>query len=346
MSDDPLHADLDPLPVTSESSNGFGPHDDADTEAGADSEAAVAAESPDFLGRLADAMRQTAEAERSRVREDIDRRRDEHLAAIQARRESEAARMREMAAEDRKSIEAWAAQERQRIQKERDERLSAVEADLATSLDEHGTEVDREVERVESAIAAHRTEVDTFFASLGSESDPVKIAQLAGQRPAFPDLETAAPAEASATGTDATEPVAAGGSTSDGGDGTAEAIPVMASADEAASSESSSPAADAAPAAPEPAAGAEADAEQPVMATAANAEEEGVAVMDPIARLGLLKASDQAVETALPRAIPAGAWRPGTDDARADRPTAHAGSPSGGLNAIGWFRRRDDSGDR
>lgn len=345
MSDEAFHSELEPVSTMTESTNGFGPHDDdAATEPRADSEASTADEtSPDFLARLADAMRQTADAERARIGEEIDRRRAEHLAAIGTRRESEVARMRELASDDRKSIELWASQERQRIQKERDERLAAVEADLATSLDEHGKTVDAEIEGVESAISAHRAEVDSFFASLGSESDPVRIAQLAGQRPTFPDLEGApgassveAPvADASPSDDDATdgEPVMAADSDDASGGAavreTAAEAPVAAGSDETASE----PAEPAQPAEPV-AAGLESS-----QATA------GVAVMDPIARLGLLKASDQAVETALPRAVPAGAWRPGTDD-DPNRATAHAGSSSGGLNAIGWFRRKDESRDR
>jgi hypothetical protein len=344
MSDEAFHSELESVSTMTESTNGFGPHDDAATEPEADSEVPTADEtSPDFLARLADAMRQTADAERARIGEDIDRRRAEHLAAIGTRRESEVARMRELASDDRKGIELWASQERQRIQKERDERLAAVEADLATSLDEHGKTVDAEIEQVESAISAHRAEVDSFFASLGSESDPVRIAQIAGQRPTFPDLEGAtgaAPVEAPAADTSPTadaatdgEPVMAVGSDDASAEAevpepTAEA-PVAAGSDETASE----PAEPAQPAEPVTAG---VDSSQ---ATA------GVPVMDPIARLGLLKAGDQAVETALPRAVPAGAWRPGTDD-DPDRATAHAGSSSGGLNAIGWFRRKDESRDR
>jgi hypothetical protein len=67
--------------------------------------------------------------------------------------------------------------------------------------------------------------------------------------------------------------------------------------------------------------------------------------MDPIARLGLLRASDQTVEPPLPQAVPAGSWRAGEEAGR-DRAATPAGSSSGGLNPIGWIRRKDDSSDR
>jgi hypothetical protein len=391
MSADSFHSELEPLEASIESTNGFGPHDDdAATEPGADSEPAVAATaetstgthsdadptSPDFLARLADAMRQTVESERSRVSEEIDRRRAEHLAAIATRRESEATRMRELAAGDRAAIETWAEGERQRIQKERDERLAAVDTDLATSLDEHGKSVDEQIGAVEAAIAAHRTSVDAFFGSLGSESDPVRIAQLAGQRPASPDLngvspsaaaqaDAAAEAEAAAEVTsdsavtatsgvedDADSDAAAGtGSTSsaetDGTDAdVVDGEPVMAVATDDDAIEPVEAAADEVAVGSDETTTETDETAEPVLASAqASQVEDGVPVMDSIARLGLLKASDQAVETALPRAVPAGAWRPGTDPDQT-RSTAHAGGFSGGLNAIGWFRRRDDSGDR
>jgi len=66
MSADSFHSELEPLAATVESSNGFGPHDeDAAAGQGAESEPAVAATaeadhtSPDFLARLAEAMRET-----------------------------------------------------------------------------------------------------------------------------------------------------------------------------------------------------------------------------------------------------------------------------------------------
>ena len=42
---------------------------------------------------------------------------------------------------------------------------------------------------MEAAIATYRTEVDAYFEKLEGETDPVAIAQHAGQRPVFPDLD-------------------------------------------------------------------------------------------------------------------------------------------------------------
>jgi hypothetical protein len=165
-----------------------------------------------FLGELVRAMQTTAVAERARIAADTDRRREEHLAAIQARRETEAQTMRSLAADDLKSIDSWADQERQRIKTEREKRAAALDDDLKKSLSEHGSKIDREVEGVEAAIAAYRVEVEAFFVELDRETDPVAIARHAGKRPVFPTLEqpVAADAAAVAAASEAPAPEASG----------------------------------------------------------------------------------------------------------------------------------------
>jgi hypothetical protein len=161
-----------------------------DTAEGTVDTAAPADEGSAFLGELARAMQTTAAAERARITEDSDGRRDAYLAAIQARREAEVASMRELADTDLKAIDDWADEERQRIQAERERRAAALQADLEISLAEHGKSIDREIQGVEAAIATYRADVDRFFAALEHETDPVAIAQRAGRRPAFPALES------------------------------------------------------------------------------------------------------------------------------------------------------------
>ncbi|HET9613264.1 MAG TPA: hypothetical protein VFP22_00510 [Candidatus Limnocylindrales bacterium] len=143
-----------------------------------------------FLSELARAMKGAAAAERARVAEDTDRRRADHIAAIHARRDSEAQRIRELAEQDRKGIDAWAEAELQRIQQERERRTTGVEDDLQKSLAEHRTRIEWEIARVEEAIRSYRSDVDAFFASLDHETDPVTIAQHAGRRPTFPALDS------------------------------------------------------------------------------------------------------------------------------------------------------------
>jgi hypothetical protein len=145
-----------------------------------------------FLAELARAMQATASEERTRAAAEIDRRREQHLAGIDARRTAEVERMRKLADGDLQAIDAWAERERQRIQSERETRAAALRADLETSLTEHGSRIDREIERVEAAITVHRSEMDAFFTTLDTEADPVAIAQHASRRPVFPTLESVA----------------------------------------------------------------------------------------------------------------------------------------------------------
>jgi hypothetical protein len=198
----PESGETEPLEMTAEAT------DDVPGEPTADGpESAIAEAAPDdgaaFLAELTRAMQATAGVERKRLEEDADRRRETHLETIRARRESEAATMRELAADDLKAIDDWAEGERQRISQERDQRAAALQEDLETSLAEHGSKIDREIEAVDAAIASYRSEVDAFFAELDQETDPVEIARHAGRRPSFPDLDAVSAAESA---TSAPEP--------------------------------------------------------------------------------------------------------------------------------------------
>jgi hypothetical protein len=142
-----------------------------------------------FLAELVRAMQTTAALERARIGEDTDRRREAHIDEVRAREASEADRMRELAGEDLKAIEAWADGETKRIQRERERRERELNADLETSLAGHRAKIDREIERVDAAVARYRAEVDAFFEALDRETDPVLIAQQAARRPVFPQLD-------------------------------------------------------------------------------------------------------------------------------------------------------------
>lgn len=110
--------------------------------------------------------------------------------------------MRELAAEDVQAIEAWVEVETARIQLERERRATAVREDLETSLAEHGSKIDREIETLERAISIYRAQVEAFFDSLDGETDPILIAQKAASRPLFPTLGAATVTVAAASSVD------------------------------------------------------------------------------------------------------------------------------------------------
>ena len=199
------------------------------TEVDSTETAAALAATPDdpgaFLSDLVRAMQTTASTERARIAEQTDRRREEHLAAIHARREAEAQKMRDLADDDLKAIDSWAEDERQRIQAERERRAGALSDDLQKSLAEHGARIDGEIEGVEAAIAAYREEVEAFFVVMDGETDPVAIAQHASRRPVFPDLEKAVDAVAASIVDSGGEPPSADADTVDVAE--APVVPVM-----------------------------------------------------------------------------------------------------------------------
>jgi hypothetical protein len=147
-------------------------------------------DSAEFVDELLKAMKATAASQRARLNEDTDRRRAEHLATINARRDVEAARIRLLADDDRRSIESWAEEEHRRIREEQTRRIDSLHRNLEASLAEHSSRIDREIERLELAIGSYRTEVEAFFGSLENETDPVTIAQHASRRPTFPALDS------------------------------------------------------------------------------------------------------------------------------------------------------------
>ena len=145
-----------------------------------------------FRGELVRAMRTTAAVERIRIAEDSEQRRLAQVERVRARQAAEAERMRELASEDMKAIETWAAGEMKRIKLEKELRAKDLNEDLDLSLAEHGSRIDREIEGIETAIAAYLSEVDAFFDGLDQETDLVLIAKQAARRPIFPSLDAVA----------------------------------------------------------------------------------------------------------------------------------------------------------
>ena len=154
-----------------------------------------------FMADLARAMQSTAAAEQARNAEGTEQRRQAYVDAIRAREALEAEDLRELAKEDVKGIDAWSDGEVKRIKLERERRIASRREQLQIRLEEHRSVIAREVDAVESAIAAYRTEIELYFQRIGSETDPVTIARHAGNRPAFPVLELIGPDDAPATST-------------------------------------------------------------------------------------------------------------------------------------------------
>lgn len=173
--------------IATYSSNGKDPSRSAGT--GDYDPTEYADDSATFLFDLAKAMQSTAAAEQARNAEGTEQRRQAHIDAIRAREALDAEDLRELAKEDVKGIDAWSDGEIKRVKLERERRIASRREQLQIRLEEHRTVVAREVEAVEAAISAYRSDIEAYFQRLGSETDPVAIARYAGTRPPFPVLE-------------------------------------------------------------------------------------------------------------------------------------------------------------
>jgi hypothetical protein len=219
----PASSDGEQDPTDSRSTNGNA------LDVGADSSDATANSTADdsavFLADLARVMQSAAAAERLRITEDGDRRRNAHLELIRARETSEAEQLKMLAESDIKAIDSWADTEIERIQSERDRRITSRRGELEGRLEDHRLLIGREVDAVEEAIAAYRTEVEAYFSRLDAETDPVVIAREAGRRPRFPALGTFG-SESAAANTATVTADEAGGTGDDGSPPAGDAQPV------------------------------------------------------------------------------------------------------------------------
>jgi hypothetical protein len=267
---------------------------------------AIDDDSAAFLADLARVMQTAAAAERIRIAEESDRRRNAHLDLIRARETSEAEELQVLAEGDVKAIDTWADTEIERIQSERERRITSRRGELAQRLEDHRLLIGREVDAVEAAIAGYRTEVEVYFSRLDAETDPVAIAREAGRRPQFPELGTVSPVDAAAG--DATGPTDESG---------------IASGDE------QPPAGDAPVGVMDPNAPAEAIADDEQSASAADVE--AVSTVEPEAGV---ESRDEAGEPAETKAQAVETMGP-------SNPVA----PRSSAALMGsWFRRGDDAG--
>jgi len=143
----------------------------------------------DLLSDLAQAMHDAADARRAQTLEAVELRRAVHVQTIRERGADESVGLRAQSENDVAGIEAWAAAEIERIHAERERRNEARQRELDALLDRHDAQIEWEIESIEAAVASHRSELDTFFTRLGTESDVTIIARLAQNVPQLPDLE-------------------------------------------------------------------------------------------------------------------------------------------------------------
>jgi len=143
----------------------------------------------DLLVDLAQAMHDAADSRRERTLNAVELRRAVHVQGVRERGANEAEALRESAEREVVGIHDWAEAEIERIHAERERRSEARKRELDALLDRYDAQVEWEIEAIEEAVAGHRSELETFFTRLGSETDVTVIARLAQNIPQLPDLE-------------------------------------------------------------------------------------------------------------------------------------------------------------
>ena len=145
---------------------------------------------PDFLADLARAMQAAASAQKKHIADVAEERKKAHIDAVHKRETTENEELREVSSGDVKGIEAWATAEIERIRLERQRRIAARKTELEEQLEQHHSMIESEIGAVEAAVVAYHQEVDSFFARLDLQADPIAIAETARNLPPFPALET------------------------------------------------------------------------------------------------------------------------------------------------------------
>jgi hypothetical protein len=147
---------------------------------------AVADDGSGFLTALAGAMQSVVARERTRIADYTAELHRSRLDEIRERDEAERERLRTIFAHEVSAIETWVEEETTQIRREGERRQNEARDNLDRNLARHRSTFDGAVERVETAIATYRDEVNDFFSHLDGVDDPVVIAKQAVDRPAFP----------------------------------------------------------------------------------------------------------------------------------------------------------------
>jgi hypothetical protein len=162
-----------------------------------------------FMTDLTKAMQVAAEEARARTLTQFQAEAKTHVEQIHARSTTEATELRRKADDDVAAVREWSKAEIARIREETESRITTRKARLDGEIDGHAAMIEREIEQVQSRVAAFEQEMEDFFTRLLAEEDPTKFATMAERLPEPPPFEemfdptyvVAAPAEAVETET-------------------------------------------------------------------------------------------------------------------------------------------------
>jgi len=146
-----------------------------------------------LVAGLIKAMREAALASRAETTSRLQDEATARVEAIRADATTDAAALRKRVDDDIAGIRDWSKIEMARIRAETEGRIETRRAEAISENKEHFDGVERLVDGVQSTVASFEAEMDQFFEQLLAETDPARLATLAGSAPEPPDLTGAQP---------------------------------------------------------------------------------------------------------------------------------------------------------
>ncbi len=174
----PAHAPSLATPVTNDAGNASGAAAAAVEErpaASAPSDASAPSPSRPALDGVA-ALRTAADKSRTAALQVLQGHGKAAIELAQARSADEAGNLRRAADSDMQGIREWSQAEIARIQGETDERLAARTAVLERDLGDHAERVERELERISTAVATFAAQMEEFFGAVDQHSPAADLA--------------------------------------------------------------------------------------------------------------------------------------------------------------------------
>ena len=144
-------------------------------------------DNPLVLG-LVKAMREAAIASREETSARLRAEATAQMEAIRERGTVDAAELRKRADEDIAAIREWSKAELARVRQTTEDRIEGRRHELTGEGERHAAAVERQVGEVEATVMSFESEMEEFFKRLLAEDDPARLATLAEQAPAPPDL--------------------------------------------------------------------------------------------------------------------------------------------------------------
>jgi hypothetical protein len=151
-----------------------------------------------FVLDLTRAMQAAAEESRAQTMGQFQAEAKTFIEGIHSRSAVEATDLRKRSDDDVAGIQDWSKAEIARIREETQGKIADRKQGLERELEEHGGQIEYEIDRVQSRVAGFELEMERFFELLVTEEDPTQIAVMAQSLPEPPSFDASVPWQPSA----------------------------------------------------------------------------------------------------------------------------------------------------